>query len=111
MSHTGPMYIAICSLKHESSTAFTHGRNFDHVLELEKFVFIAKNGDQLKHIVLAFVDGGPNENRRFPKVLSVAIEHLSTNLSVYCDYKCNWNVCRMSNGSIEQGTDWGCSQS
>ena len=26
-------------------------------------------------------------------------------------WQCNWNVCRKLNGSIEQGTDWGCSQS
>ena len=84
ISHTGQMYIAICSLKHESSTAFTHGCNFDHVLELEKFVSIHKNRDQLKHILLAFVDGVPNENPRFPKVLSVTTEHLSKyKLDVY----------------------------
>ena len=75
ISHIGPLHIAIRSIKHESSTAFTHGRDFDHVLELEEFASVAKNGDQVKPIVLAFVDGAPNENPRFPKVLSVAIDY------------------------------------
>ena len=75
ISYTGPLYIAIRSLKHESSTTFTHGHDFDYVLELEEFASVAKNGDQVKSIVLAFVDGGPDENQRFPKVLSVAIDH------------------------------------
>ena len=75
ISHTGPLYIAIRSLKHESSTAFTHGRDFDHVLELEEFAFVAKNRDQDKPIVLTFVDGGPDENPRLSKVLSVTINH------------------------------------
>ena len=63
--YTGSLYIAIRSLKHESSTAFTHGRDFDHVLELEDFASVAKKGDQVKPIVLAFVDGGPDENPQF----------------------------------------------
>ena len=75
ISYTGPFYIAICSLKHESNTAFTHGRDFDHALQLKEFVSVAKNEDQVKPIVLAFIDGGFNENPRFPKVLSVAIDH------------------------------------
>ena len=75
ISYTWPLYIAIRSLKHESITAFTHDRDFDHVLELEDFSSVAKNRDQVKLIVLAFVDGVPDENLRFPKVLSVAIDH------------------------------------
>ena len=75
ISYTGLLYITIHSLKHELSTAFTHGRDFNHVLELEEFASVPKNRDQVKPIVLAFVDGGPNENPRFPKVLSVTIDH------------------------------------
>ena len=75
ISYTGPLYMAIRSLKHQSSTAFTHGRDFDHVLELEESESVAMNEDKVKPIVLAFVDGGPDENLQFPKVLSVAIDH------------------------------------
>ena len=88
--HTGPLYIAIRSIKHESSTTFTHGRDFDHFLELEEFASVAKNEDQVKPFVLDFVDvdGEPDENRRFPKVLSVSIDHFSKyKLSVYIAMK------------------------
>ena len=70
-----PLYIAIRSLEHESSTVFTHGFDYDYVLELEEFGSVAKDGDQVNAIVLAFVDGGPDENPRFPKALSVAIDN------------------------------------
>ena len=75
ISFTGRLYIIIRSLKHESSTAFAHGRDFGHILELEEFASVAKNEDQVKPIVLAFVDGGPGENLQFPKVLSLAVDH------------------------------------
>lgn len=74
ISYAGQLYITIHSLKHEPNTAFTHGRDFDHVLELEQFTSVAKNGDQVKPIVLTFIDGGPNENPQFSEVLSVAID-------------------------------------
>ena len=66
---------ARCQPEHQSSTAFVHVCGFDRVLELEEFSSVAKNGDQAKPIVLAFVDGGPDENLQFSKVLSVAIDH------------------------------------
>ena len=60
VSYTRLFYIAICSLKHESSTAFTHGCG--RVLQLEEFVSVAKNGNQVKPSVLAFIDGWLSEN-------------------------------------------------
>ena len=52
ISHTRLCHIAIRSLMHESSTAFTHGRDLDHVLELEKFASVAKNGIKLSLLYL-----------------------------------------------------------
>ena len=37
ISYSGPMHIAIRSGKHDSSTAYTHGRDFDKLLTLEGF--------------------------------------------------------------------------
>lgn len=91
ISYTGALYVAIRSLKHDSSTAFTHGRDFDHVMGLEEFASVARNGDQVKPIVLAFVDGGPDENPRFPKVLSVAIDHFR----YYISFKYDWDLLPM----------------
>jgi hypothetical protein len=75
ISYSGPMHIAIRSGKHDSSTAYSHGRDFDQLMTLEEFSGIAKKDGHVKPIVIAFVDGGPDENPRFPKTMDVAIDH------------------------------------
>ena len=67
ISHTGLLYITIHSLKHESSTAFTHGCDFDHVLELEELASVAKNGDQVKPLYLPSLMAGPVKIHDCPK--------------------------------------------
>ena len=37
ISYSGPTYVAIRSLKHESSTALTHGYDFNHIMEMPEF--------------------------------------------------------------------------
>ena len=37
ISYSGPMHIVIRSGKHDSSTAYTHSRDFDKLLTLEGF--------------------------------------------------------------------------
>ena len=47
--------------------------DFDHILTIEEFkdeAFV-----DVKPIALAFVDGGPDENPRYPKMLKVAVDH------------------------------------
>ena len=75
ISYLGPTYIAIRSGKHDSSTAYSHGRDFDHVLKLEEFQSIVKNEGEVKPVAMIFSDGGPDENPRFPKTLDVAAQH------------------------------------
>ena len=75
ISYSSPTYIAIPSGKHNSSTAYWHGRDFDHVLKLEEFQNIVKNEGEVKPIVMIFSDGGPDENPCFPKTLNVAVQH------------------------------------
>ena len=60
-----------------SSTAFSHGLDFEKLLTLKEFDAITRSGiDQLiKPILVATVDGGPDENPRYQKVISVAIHH------------------------------------
>ena len=75
ISYSGPTSIAIRSGKHDSSTAYSHDRDFDHVLKLEEFQSIGKNGGEVKPVAMIFSDGGPDENPRFPKTLDVAAQH------------------------------------
>ena len=53
-----PTYIAIRSGKHNSSTPYTHGRDFDHLLELQQFHEIVKFENAVKPIGMIFCDGG-----------------------------------------------------
>lgn len=62
VSYSGPTYIAIRSQKHDSSTAETHQRDFDKLLELDEFKSSAKGVDGLlKPLIFVAVDSGPDE--------------------------------------------------
>ena len=69
------MHIVIQSVEHHSSTAYTHGRDFDKLLTLDEFETVAKKDGQVKPVVISFVGGGPDENPRFPKTLGVTMDH------------------------------------
>ena len=47
ISFSGPTYIAICSQKHDSSTAETHQRDFEKLLLLEELNASARGSDGL----------------------------------------------------------------
>ena len=70
IGYSGPTYIAIRSAKHDLSTADTHADDFDRLIKLKEFEKVAhdETGD-IKPIVIITVDGGPDENPRFPKTL------------------------------------------
>lgn len=65
------------SAKHSSSTAATHSndlnRLYDHVPQF-KDIMRTKEGDP-KPVLIIIVDGGPDENPRYDKVMKHAIEH------------------------------------
>ena len=75
ISYSWPTYIAIRSGKHDSCTAYSHGRDFDYALELEEFQSVVKNEGEIKPVAMIFSGGGPDENPRFPKTLDVAVQH------------------------------------
>lgn len=77
VGYTGPTYIAIRSGKHSSSTAYSHAFDFERLLQLSEFDSITRSGiDRLiKPVVVVTVDGGPDENPRYQKVIKVAISH------------------------------------
>lgn len=74
VTHSGPTYIAIRSGKHSSSTASTHAKDFEKLIEFEDFKPIIKqeNGS-IKPVLMISVDGGPDENPRYKKVIAHAI--------------------------------------
>ena len=62
ISFSGPTFIAIRSQKHDSSTAETHLRDFNRLVELDEFKSSAKGRDGvLKPLIFVAVDSGPDE--------------------------------------------------
>lgn len=75
VGYSGPTYVAIRSGKHCSSTAFSHGLDFNRMCELPEFDQIIQYQGTVKPIIIITVDGGPDENPRYKKVISMAIHH------------------------------------
>lgn len=76
VTYSGPTFIAIRSGKHSASTASSHAEDFRTLIEQESFKEIFRNEfGNVKPIIMISSDGGPDENPRFPKVISNAINH------------------------------------
>ena len=69
ISYSGPTYIAIRSGKHDSSTAYSHGRDFDYALELEEFQSVVKNDGEIKSVAIFFQMVVLMKTHVFPKPL------------------------------------------
>ncbi|ESN96618.1 hypothetical protein HELRODRAFT_163706 [Helobdella robusta] len=74
VTYSGPTLISIRSGKHSSSNAMSHARDFERLMKLPEFDTITKTMDQnAKPIFIFFVDGGPDENPRYPHTIQSAI--------------------------------------
>jgi hypothetical protein len=74
ISFSGPTFIAIRSQKHDSSTAETHQRDFDKLIELDEFKTAAKGADGfLKPLIFVAVDSGPDEAPNNQKTMAAWI--------------------------------------
>ncbi|CAF4032014.1 unnamed protein product [Rotaria sordida] len=75
LGYSGPTYVAIRSAKHDLSTAESHATDFDRLVCLKEFEKVARDETgQVKPIIIVTVDGGPDENPRFPKTLVANIK-------------------------------------
>lgn len=76
VSYSGPTYIGIRSSKHDASVATTHSLDIRHIYEdIEEFHSLLYRPDGSKKPVLVlFVDGGPDENPRYQKTISSAVD-------------------------------------
>ena len=58
ISYSGPTYISMRSGKHESSAVYTHGYDFQHVIEMPEFESCIRNyTDKVKPTGIIFVGG------------------------------------------------------
>ena len=55
ITYSGPTYIAIRSGKHDSSTAYTHGRDYDQLMGLKEFNKVVKHETVVKPVGMFFV--------------------------------------------------------
>ena len=85
VTYSGPTYIAVRSMKHGSSTAFTHGHDMERLRSIPSFQPLMCTADGcVKPIVVVASDGGPDENPRFAKPLQVAAARfIDWDLDVY----------------------------
>lgn len=76
IGYSGPTFIAIRSGKHCMSTANSHAQDFETLINLEEFHTLARTEHgNVKPVVVLTVDGGPDENPRYEKVIAFAIQH------------------------------------
>ena len=68
---SGETYIAVRSLKHNNSSAFSHHEDLIRMVELFPEAFKTENGD-IKPVMIKGTDGGPDENPRFEKNIFMA---------------------------------------
>jgi hypothetical protein len=74
ITYSGPTYIAIRSTKHCKSNAQTHAIDFEKLITLDSFIDILCDGPGLLKAIGAFsVDGGPDQNLRYPAVVNVVV--------------------------------------
>lgn len=72
----GPTYCGIRSGKHSRSTALSHAKDFEDMLEIKQFDDFLKCPDgSVKPVLVFFTDGGPDENPRYQKTIMIAIHH------------------------------------
>lgn len=75
ISYKGPIYVAIRSMKHSGSNAFSHAKDMERVFELDMFEPFTRGPDgKIKPVQIRSVDGGPDEN---PRSLKVSVCYLT----------------------------------
>lgn len=80
VSYSGPTYVSIRRGKHSSLTASSHAADFRQFLNLPSFKTLTRTlEDAVKPIVIFTVDGGPDENPRYGKVIAEAVKHFREN--------------------------------
>ncbi|CAG8550095.1 7005_t:CDS:2 [Dentiscutata heterogama] len=77
VTYSGPTFIRIRSGKHDSSTAYSHGKDFDDLMVEEKLNNFTTTDGQPKPVVVMISDGGPDENPRYRKTVQMMVDHFT----------------------------------
>ncbi|KAJ6639411.1 hypothetical protein Bhyg_12155 [Pseudolycoriella hygida] len=63
------------SSKYSSSTAFSHARDIENIYDKSEFIQFTHTASKPKPVFIDIVDGGPDENPRYEKVIQMYIHH------------------------------------
>ena len=67
VTYSGPTYCAIRSAKHIGSSAYHHLQDMKRIRSLHIFDGSFKNNSEAKSVMIATVDGGPDETPQIYK--------------------------------------------
>ncbi|CAG8701212.1 5480_t:CDS:2, partial [Dentiscutata heterogama] len=71
VTYSGPTFIRIRSSKHDSSTAYSHGKDFDNLIVEEKLHNFTITDGQSKPIIVIISNSGPNKNLCYRKIVQM----------------------------------------
>lgn len=73
VTFSGPTYISIRSGKQSQSTAYSHAKDLDTIMDCDEFSeFCKTETGGYKPIVMITSDGDPDENPRFVNLIFIA---------------------------------------
>ncbi|CAG8605912.1 34232_t:CDS:2 [Racocetra persica] len=76
VTYSGPTFIRIHSSKHDSSTMYSHRKDFDDLMnEKQLRNYTTTTNEQPKPVVVLLNDSGPDENPRYRKTIQMMIKH------------------------------------
>ena len=102
VSYSGPTYIGVRSSKHNNSTAFSHQQDLLRFREVNPEIFdVPDSPGVAKPVLIKGVDGGPDENPRFEKNITMACKTFQVKsqhvLSVNCYYYSSFHTTCIRN--------------
>ncbi|CAG8663676.1 16074_t:CDS:1, partial [Acaulospora morrowiae] len=76
VTYSGSTFIRICSEKHDTSMAYSYGKDFDTLMIKKQLYNYTKTTDrQFKPIIVLLTDDSPNKNLYDKKTIQVMIDH------------------------------------
>ena len=79
VKYSGPTHIGIQSAKHLGSSVYNHLVDMKRTRELPELERSLKNSkNEEKPVMIVTVDGGPDENPRYEKTISCAVDYFNT---------------------------------
>ena len=84
VTYSGPTYCTIQSTKHSGASAYHHLQDMKRIQLLDIFDGRFKNNGEAKPVMIVTVDGSPDENPRYTKIVECAIDYfLSQDLDAF----------------------------